>query len=90
MKSRPEAVSEAPKVQLPVPDPPKTPALPVVTVPPADAEAVYTVAELKDAAVEAFGERPEVVAGALKLAGKDAMTRTEAKAAIRTFLSRRV
>lgn len=42
------------------------------------------------AGAASFGVRPEVVAGALRLAGKDAMTRTEAEAAIKAFLTREV
>jgi len=52
-------------------------------------EAVYTKEELM-AAASAFGVKPEVVAGALRLAGKDAMTKAEAEQAIQAFLSREV
>lgn len=50
---------------------------------------VYSRDELI-AAASAFGVKPEVVAGALRLAGKDVMTKTEAEKAIRTFLERKV
>lgn len=52
-------------------------------------ESVYSRDELL-AAAPSFGVKPEVVAGALCLAGKDVMTRTEAKKAIKTFLERKV
>ncbi len=52
-------------------------------------ESVYSHAELL-AAAWSFGVKPEVVAGALRLAGKDAMTRTEAEKAIKEFLERKV
>lgn len=52
-------------------------------------EPVYSRNELIEAAYS-FGVKPEVVAGALRLAGKDSMTRTEAKKAIKSFLERRV
>lgn len=53
-------------------------------------QTVYGRAELMDGAVAAFGVQPEIVAGALALAGRDAMTRDEAAAAIAAFLKRRV
>lgn len=53
-------------------------------------QTVYSRDELMAGAVAAFGVQPEIVAGALKLAGRDAMTRDEAAAAIDAFLSRRV
>lgn len=59
------------------------------TATPKQAETVYSRDELI-AAASAFGVRPEVVVGALKLAGKDQMTRAEAEAAIKRFLSREV
>ena len=52
-------------------------------------ESVYSRDELLAAAVS-FGVKPEVVAGAMRLAGKNAMTRAEAEAAIKTFLERMV
>jgi hypothetical protein len=52
-------------------------------------EPVYSRDELIAAAFS-FGVKPEVVAGALRLAGKDSMTRAEAEKAIRQFLARRV
>ena len=50
-------------------------------------EPTYTRAELM-AGSGRFGVRPEVVAGALKLAGKSEMTLSEAERAIQTFLRR--
>lgn len=52
-------------------------------------EPVYSREELI-AAASSFGVKPEVVAGALKLAGKDTMTKAEAKKAIKAFLERKV
>lgn len=52
-------------------------------------EPVYSRDELI-AAASSFGVKPEVVAGALKLADKDSMTRSEAEEAIRKFLRRKV
>lgn len=52
-------------------------------------ESVYSRSELIDAAFS-FGVKPEVVAGALKLACKDSMTKTEAEKAIKDFLKRKV
>jgi hypothetical protein len=52
-------------------------------------EPVYSRDELIAAAVS-FGVKPEVVAGALRLAGKDSMTRAEAEKAIKAFLERKV
>ena len=52
-------------------------------------EACYSRSELIEAAFS-FGVKPEVMAGALKLAGKDMMTKTEAEKAIKDFLKRRV
>lgn len=52
-------------------------------------EPVYSRDELI-AAASSFGVKPEVVAGALRLAGKDSMKRTEAEKAIKQFLVRRV
>lgn len=42
------------------------------------------------AAASSFGVKPEVVAGALKLTGKDKMTKAEAEKAIKDFLKRKV
>jgi len=52
-------------------------------------EPVYNREELIAAAFS-FGVKPEVVAGALRLAGRDKMTRTEAEETIRKFLRRKV
>jgi len=52
-------------------------------------EPVYSRDELI-ASAPSFGVKPEVVAGALRLAGKDAMTRCEAEEAVRKFLRRKV
>lgn len=58
------------------------------SVPPED-ETIYSRDELI-AAASAFGVTPEVVAGALRLAGTDRMTRAGAEAAIKRFLTREV
>lgn len=55
-----------------------------------EADTVYAATELVASAESAFGVRPEVMAGALRLAGRDNATRTEAKAAIEAFLRRKV
>jgi len=52
-------------------------------------EPVYSREELI-AAASSFGVKPEVVAGALRLTGKDSLTKTEAEKAIKTFLERKV
>ena len=52
-------------------------------------EAKYSRSELMQAAVS-FGVKPEVMAGALRLAGKNEMTKIEAQAAIKKFLERMV
>ena len=52
-------------------------------------EPVYGRSELI-ASASSFGVKPEVMAGALKLAGKDTMTKAEAKKAIKDFLERKV
>ena len=52
-------------------------------------EPQYSRGELIEAA-SSFGVKPEVVAGALKFAGKDSMTKTEAEKAIKVFLERKV
>jgi len=52
-------------------------------------EARYSRSELI-AAASSFGVKPEVMAGALKLAGKESMTKTEAEKAIKAFLERKV
>mgnify|MGYP001049300630 CR=1 FL=1 len=49
----------------------------------------YSRKELMEAAIS-FGVKPEVMAGALKLAGKEEMTKPEAQAAIKKFLGRKV
>jgi hypothetical protein len=56
---------------------------------PQEQEPVYGRDELI-AAASSFGVKPEVVAGALRLAGKESMTRAEAERAIKTFLRRKV
>lgn len=50
---------------------------------------LYVRSELIGAA-SSFGVRPEVVAGALRLVGKDKLTKEEAKSAIRKYLERKV
>lgn len=52
-------------------------------------DAVYSRSELI-AAASSFGVKPEVIAGALKLAGKDNMTKEEAKRAIKKYMERKV
>lgn len=52
-------------------------------------EPVYSRDELI-AAASSFGVKPEVVAGALRLAGKDSMTKAEAEKAIKLYLERKV
>jgi len=52
-------------------------------------EARYSCSELI-AAASSFGVKPEVMVGALKLAGKESMTKTEAEKAIKAFLERKV
>lgn len=52
-------------------------------------EPIYSRDELISAAAS-FGVKPEVVAGALRLAGKNEMTRPEAESAIKKFLERTV
>lgn len=52
-------------------------------------EPTYTREELI-AGASGFGVRPEVMAGALKLAGRDRLTRAEAEQAVRTYLKREV
>ena len=52
-------------------------------------ESVYNRSELI-AAASSFGVKPEVMAGALKLTGKDTMTKAEAEKAIKDFLKRKV
>ena len=52
-------------------------------------EARYSRSELIEAA-SSFGVKPEVMAGALKLAGKDTMTKAEAEKAVKDFLERKV
>lgn len=51
-------------------------------------EAVYTRAELMVGASR-FGVKPEVVAGAIKLTGKESMTITEAESAVKRFLAQK-
>ena len=52
-------------------------------------ESVYNRNELI-AAASSFGVKPEVMAGALKLAGKDTMTKSETEKAIKLYLERKV
>ena len=52
-------------------------------------EARYSRSELI-AAASSFGVKPEVVAGALKLAGKDSMTKADVEKVIKKFLERKV
>ena len=52
-------------------------------------EPVYSRSELIEAA-SSFGVKPEVMTGALKLAGKESMTRPEAEKAIKRYLERKV
>ena len=52
-------------------------------------EPVYSRSELI-AAASSFDVKPEVMAGALKLAGKDTMTKAEAEKAVKDFLERKV
>ena len=52
-------------------------------------ETHYSRSELITAA-SSFGVKPEVVAGALKLAGKDSMTKADVEKAIKKFLERKV
>lgn len=53
-------------------------------------DALYTAEELTECAETAFDVRPEVMAGALHLAGKETMTRKQAQLAITAFLTRKV
>ena len=52
-------------------------------------QVLYSRSELI-AAASSFGVKPEVMAGALKLAGKDTMTKEEAKRAIKKYMERKV
>ena len=52
-------------------------------------ESLYSRNELIVAA-SSFGVKPEVMVGALRLAGKDEMTKAEAKSAVKRFLERKV
>ena len=52
-------------------------------------ESVYSRSELI-ASASSFGVKPEVMAGALRLADKDTMTKAEAEKAIKNFLERKV
>lgn len=53
-------------------------------------ESTYTRRELMAASYSAFGVAPEVVAGAMHLAGKTEMTKAEAEQAIKAFSEREV
>lgn len=55
----------------------------------ARSEPTYSRAEIMAAAFS-FGVKPEVMAGALKLANKDELTKSEIKEAIEQFKKRRV
>jgi len=52
--------------------------------------AVYTLQELMDGAEAAFGVTPEVVAGAMRLAGVNVATRDEAQNFVNSFITREV
>lgn len=52
-------------------------------------ESIYSRNELIMAA-SSFGVKPEVMAGALKLASKDELTKNEAKEAVKMYLERKV
>lgn len=52
-------------------------------------DAVYSRSELIEAA-SSFGVKPETMAGAIKLAGKNKMTKTEVQAAVKKYLERKV
>jgi len=52
-------------------------------------ESVYSRSELI-ASASSFGVKPEIVAGAAKLVGKDKMTKAEAEKAIKLYLERKV
>ena len=56
---------------------------------PVDHQSMYDKDELISSA-KAFGVKPEVMAGAIKLAGKDSFTRAETEDAIKIFLERKV
>lgn len=53
------------------------------------ADVVYTREELMENAA-ALGVKPEIVAGALRLVGKNTLTKAEAEQAIKAFLQREV
>lgn len=52
-------------------------------------DAVYSRSELIEAA-SSFGVKPETMAGAIKLAGKNEMAKIEAQAAVKKYLERTV
>lgn len=52
-------------------------------------ESTYTRDEILDNA-KAFGESVEVVAGAVRLSGKDVLTKTEVKGFIQKFKTKKV
>ena len=52
-------------------------------------EPQYSREELINAAFS-FGVKPEVMAGALRLANKDSLTKSEAEEAVKVFLERKV
>ena len=53
-------------------------------------EAVYTKDELIAAAETVFNVKPEVVAAALKMAGKSEATKTETETAVKDFMQKEV
>lgn len=60
------------------------------TAPAPAGETVYTREELLAGSLAAFGVQPEMLAGAMRVAGKTEMTRTEAREAIDKFLKMEV
>lgn len=57
--------------------------------PDSDPVPLYSRSELM-AGAHALGTRPEIVAAAMRLAGREMMTRREMESAIQAFLERRV
>ncbi|GEO26230.1 hypothetical protein AAC03nite_20150 [Alicyclobacillus acidoterrestris] len=89
---------EASQTQSSAPAPASVPAAPPAPTPSKSttnasptpqAESIYTKDELLDAA-KALGTTRAVVAGAMHFAGKDRMTKSEAKKVIAAFLQRKV
>lgn len=58
--------------------------------PSAQAESVYTAAELAASAKDCFGTTPEVVTAALQLEGITATTERQARTIVRAFLTKEV